>query len=62
MQARNPSMRERLDALDWVRKEMMRKGSPDFLRQQLRERQIQKTCADLLRSQRETEAKRRNGR
>jgi hypothetical protein len=44
-------MRERLDALEWVRQEMMRRGSPDFLRAQLRERQIQNACAELLRRQ-----------
>jgi len=49
-------MRERLDALDWVRREMMRRGSPDFLRQQLREHQVRKTCAELLQRRTKTRA------
>ncbi|MFB3916221.1 MAG: hypothetical protein ACE14M_05800 [Terriglobales bacterium] len=45
-----PSIRQRLNALEWVRKEMMRKGSPDFLRARLREQQIRNRCEELVRA------------
>jgi hypothetical protein len=44
-----PSMREVLTALEWVRREMMRKGSPDFIRERQCEDRIQELVAELLR-------------
>jgi hypothetical protein len=48
-QAQAPSMREVLNALEWVRREMMRKGSPDFIRERQCEDRIQRLVAELLR-------------
>jgi hypothetical protein len=41
-------MREVLNALEWVRREMMRKGSPDFIRERQCEDRIQQLVAELL--------------
>ncbi len=46
---RTPSIHERLRALEWVRKQMMNRGSPDFLRQRYTEAATQKLIAKLLR-------------
>jgi hypothetical protein len=46
---KSPSIREVLQALDWVRVEMMRVGSPDFIRQREIEGRIRGVCAKLLR-------------
>jgi hypothetical protein len=40
-------MREVLDALDWVRLQMMRRGSPDFIRQRLAEAPVRELCSRL---------------
>ena len=45
---RAPSIREVLRALDWVRLEMMRLGSPDFVRQREIGKRIRKLCEQLL--------------
>ena len=44
-----PSMRQVLDALDWVRREVWRSASPDFIRQRVAEDRVQQLCAELLR-------------
>lgn len=41
-------MREVLEALDWVRGEMWRFSSPDFIRQRQTEQRVGKLCARLL--------------
>lgn len=45
---RSRSIREVLDALDWARLQMMRRGSPDFIRQRLAEAPVRELCARLL--------------
>ncbi len=45
-------MREVLEALEWVRGEMWRFGSPDFIRQRDMERKVGELCAKLLRGSR----------
>ena len=40
-------MREVLDALEWVRREMMHRGSPDFIRQRQLEARVADLCASL---------------
>jgi hypothetical protein len=47
--AQAPSMREVMNALEWVRREMMRKGSPDFIRERQCEDRVQELVARLLR-------------
>ncbi len=42
-------MREVLEALEWVRGEMWRFGSPDFIRQREMEQKVGELCAKLLR-------------
>ena len=42
-------MREVMEALDWVRREMMRRGSPDFIRQRELEARVHELCRQLLR-------------
>lgn len=46
---RTRSIREVLDALDWVRLQMMRRGSPDFIRQRQLERRVSDLVARLAR-------------
>jgi hypothetical protein len=43
-------MREVLEALEWVRREMMQHGSPDFIRQRELEGRVQQLAARLARS------------
>jgi hypothetical protein len=43
-------MREVLEALEWVRREMMHHGSPDFIRQRELEGRVQRLAARLARS------------
>ena len=45
-----PSIREVLSALEWVRGEMMRRGSPDFIRQREAETRVRRLCQQLLRT------------
>jgi hypothetical protein len=42
-------MPEVLDALGWVRTEIMRLHAPDQMRQRLREARVRALCADLIR-------------
>jgi hypothetical protein len=44
-------MREVLEALDWVRREMMHHGSPDFIRQRELEGRVHQLAARLARSE-----------
>ncbi len=46
---RPPNIREVLDALDWVRKQMMYRGSPDFIRQRELEARVGRLATRLLR-------------
>lgn len=46
---RSPNIREIVDALDFARRELMRRGSPDFLRARVGEHRVQELCARLLR-------------
>lgn len=48
---RSRSIREVLEALDWVRREMMHRGSPDFIRQRELERSVHRLAARLTRSE-----------
>jgi hypothetical protein len=48
---RSRSIREVLEALDWVRREMMHRGSPDFIRQRQLERGVKQLAARLTRSE-----------
>ena len=43
-------MREVLEALEWVRREMMHHGSPDFIRQRELEGRVHQLAARLVRS------------
>ncbi|MGZ7029062.1 MAG: BON domain-containing protein [Terriglobales bacterium] len=43
-------MREVLEALDWVRHEMMHRGSPDFIRQRQLEQRVHQLASGLARS------------
>jgi hypothetical protein len=43
-------MREVLEALDWVRHEMMHRGSPDFIRQRQLEQRVHQLVSGLARS------------
>ena len=43
-------MREVLEALEWVRREMMHHGSPDFIRQRQLEGRVHQLAARLARS------------
>lgn len=43
-------MREVLEALEWVRREMMHRGSPDFIRQRELEGHVHQLAARLARS------------
>jgi hypothetical protein len=45
----SPGMREVLEALEWVRGEMWRFSSPDFIRQRELERKVGALCAKLVR-------------
>ena len=45
----SPSIHEVLDALDWVRREMMHRGSPDFIRQRVLEARVQQLASRLTR-------------
>ncbi len=47
---RSRSIREVLDALDWVRREMMHRGSPDFIRQRQLEARVSNLVTRLARS------------
>jgi hypothetical protein len=47
---RSISMREVLEALEWVRREMMHRGSPDFIRQRELEGRVQQLASRLARS------------
>ncbi len=42
-------MREVLDALEWVRPQVFRRGSPDFIRQRQAEARITEICKQLVR-------------
>ncbi len=42
-------MREVLDALEWVRPQVFRRGSPDFIRQRQAEARVTEICRGLLR-------------
>jgi hypothetical protein len=44
-------MREVLEALEWVRREMMHRGSPDFIRQRELEGRVHELAARLARSE-----------
>jgi hypothetical protein len=46
---RPPSIREVLEALDWVRREMMHRGSPDFIRQRQLEARVRQLASRLAR-------------
>jgi hypothetical protein len=46
---RSPNIREIVDALDFARGELMRRGSPDFLRARVGEDRVQELCRRLLR-------------
>jgi hypothetical protein len=46
---RSRSIREVLEALEWVRREMMHRGSPDFIRQRELEARVGKLSARLAR-------------
>jgi len=46
---RSRNIREVLEALEWVRKELMRKGSPDFIRQRQCQEGVNQLIARLLR-------------
>ena len=46
---RSRSIHEVLEALDWVRHEMMHRGSPDFIRQRELEARVGKLSARLAR-------------
>ncbi|MGI9104456.1 MAG: hypothetical protein ACR2IF_18585 [Terriglobales bacterium] len=49
---RSPSIREIVDALDWVRREVMRRGSPDFIRQRELEKRVHELCRELMHGKR----------
>ena len=42
-------MREVLEALEWVRREMMHRGSPDFIRQRVLEARVRQLASRLTR-------------
>ena len=44
-------MREVLEALEWVRREMMHHGSPEFIRQRELEGRVHQLAARLVRSE-----------
>ena len=46
---RPPSIHEVLAALDWVRREMMHRGSPDFIRQRELEARVRRLASRLAR-------------
>jgi hypothetical protein len=46
---RSRSIYEVLEALEWVRKELMRKGSPDFIRQRKCEEGVKQLLTRMLR-------------
>jgi hypothetical protein len=46
---RSKSIREVLEALEWVRREMMNRGSPDFIRQRQLEARVGSLCSELAR-------------
>ena len=46
---RSRSIREVLEALEWVRKELMRKGSPDFVRARKCEEGVKDLITKMLR-------------
>jgi hypothetical protein len=46
---RSRNIREVLEALEWVRKELMRKGSPDFIRQRQCQEGVKQLIAKMLR-------------
>ena len=43
-------MREVLEALEWVRREMMHRGSPDFIRQRQLEGRVHQLALRMVRS------------
>jgi hypothetical protein len=47
---RSRSIREVLEALEWVRREMMHHGSPDFIRQRQLEGRVHRLAARLARN------------
>ena len=49
---RSRSIREVLEALEWVRREMMNRGSPDFIRQRELQRRVRELAARLASSPR----------
>jgi hypothetical protein len=54
--APTPSIRDVLAALEWVRGEMLRRGSPDFIRQREAESRVSRLAQQLLRASFGTEA------
>jgi hypothetical protein len=52
-------MREVLEALEWVRREMMHRGSPDFIRQRELEGRVHKLAARMVRSNQAANEKRK---
>ena len=52
-------MREVLEALEWVRREMMHRGSPDFIRQRELEGRVHKLAARMARSKQIANEKRK---
>jgi hypothetical protein len=49
---RPASMREVLEALEWVRPQVFRRGSPDFIRARQAEVRVAEICGELLRQPR----------
>jgi hypothetical protein len=43
------TIRDRLDALEWVRREMFRISAPDQIRERVAESRVQAMCAALIR-------------
>ena len=58
---RSPDIREIVDALEFARRELMRRGSPDFLRARVGEDRVQELCQRLLRKMSTTQTQRRSG-
>ena len=58
---RSPDIREIVDALDFARRELMRRGSPDFLRARVGEDRVQELCQRLLQKTPTAQIQRRSG-
>lgn len=59
---RSPDIREIVEALDFARRELMRRGSPDFLRARVGEDRVQELCRRLLRQTTSTTQTQRHSR